>query len=165
MIPPTCDAREALQKIIFEILRRYGGESAVTTRPANASSAQLEAPVDPLLGVEVATLLTFQLHRMISDYTRESRGMGRSWNEVSRALRLDREWAPEQASFDYVAGNPRPGMPWPSISWTCCSCGFRITDWGPESGSHPDDRETGHAPDCDRHTTEIRKYLNHLNRE
>jgi hypothetical protein len=57
-------------------------------------------------------------------------------------------------SADWLAQSLRlAGRGWrdyPTLRWTCATCGQRITDHGPVDPD-PGDMERGHASDCERH--------------
>jgi hypothetical protein len=68
-------------------------------------------------------------------------------------------WSPEWAAFSYVAGAPKHSDERPRLEWRSGSCGSPVTDLGPDVGPNPSDREQGRTYDCDRHSAEVRAFM------
>lgn len=121
---------------------------------------------DPLAGVRAAVLARNVAAGQMLDYAEAARGAGRTWDDIAHALGIDPErhdGPVGELAFGLLVEDralPRhePDL-WhePTARWTCTTCSQRVTDRGPYS-AHPDDVESGHAPDCARHTADLAAY-------
>ncbi|WP_040698894.1 hypothetical protein [Nocardia vinacea] len=160
------DIRSRLERLVFTQLRDEYGDVAITREPlisqfTGHNFGDQDVPVDYLQAVEAAEQLSNIACGLVIDYADKARGQGRSWAEIATTLKIDPAGVDDAAieAFERVA--PPNRHSWRSdnyTSWTCTSCGQRVTDRGPWEG-HPADNESGHAEDCERHQREIRAYL------
>ncbi len=106
-----------------------------------------------------------------------ARGAGHGWDEIADALGLthdhegrDDEGCGQQLgelAWEWLIEHRPPppdgrrGMAGSAV-WVCTACRARVRDTGPYA-CHPDDRETGHTPDCPRHRAALAAHLHELN--
>ena len=92
------------------------------------------------------------------DQALRARGLGEAWDEIATALCLASDSRPDAAAAYLTVLGVRAGDPWWSpargVLWTCSTCAEVVRDFGPDCGG-PDDRESGHAPTCSRHTAGV----------
>jgi hypothetical protein len=112
----------------------------------------------PLASLMPAMLISILARGMARDFATQARGQGATWLDVANAAGIltpgsDVERA-EQA-FEFTLGGVDA---WDaSVGWRCHACRAVVIDHGPYNG-HPDDCETGHAPDCPRHLADLAAY-------
>lgn len=115
----------------------------------------------PLPAVGAARSLLAALRRELVKHALAARGSGESWEGVASALQLTRDGGPDGLCAYLTLLDGRGEAPWWSpahgVLWTCSSCGASVRDYGPESGG-PDNRESGHASTCPRHSADVRAW-------
>lgn len=151
--------RTAIRRVAQEV---YGAE--VVEEPIEGFKILTKSTLDdPLAGIRAAVLARDIAVGQMLTYAEEARGAGRSWNGVAEALGIEsREGDTPRGELAFllvVESRPLPTeeRSWcdrAAASWTCSSCGQRITDHGPFE-SHPDDNERGHTPSCIRLATAL----------
>lgn len=154
------DIRSRINRLVHEKLRADHGDTALTRESVISEFTgnhfgDREIPADYLRAIETANQIADTARFMGTEYAREARRHGRSWAEIADVLGIDADEVsdPAVAAYERVAGTG-----WSSItSWRCACCEQRVSDRGPWN-PHPDDNETGHATDCERHHREITAY-------
>jgi hypothetical protein len=128
---------------------------------------------DPLAAVRAARFVRGSAGAEISRYVDEARAAGKTWDEVAEALDIepDEDNYSSRAELAYRHIVEREQLPvarrnnWsihdPHTSWRCRSCKELVIDRGPFE-SHPDDRESGHAESCARHTAAVAAWQKEL---
>jgi hypothetical protein len=122
--------------------------------------------LDPALaGLRAAAAIRAAAYAQIYEHAMNARGDGATWAQIGRALGIDgEEWEgqdPAETIYRYLVWDE----PLPDVSpswgrregkarWTCRSCGQRVSDDGPWE-ANPENIESGHAEDCERHRAEI----------
>lgn len=159
--------RELVRRVAVEV---FGARVIETPIPGFQviTDRQLD---DPLTGVRAAQLLRTVAEAQMGEYARAARAGGRSWDEIGEALGLpayEFRSRAEEAFAWLVEGrepdpepNALPSFRTPTTWWRCGACDQQVTDHGPYGGSHPDDNETGHAPDCARRRAAIAAWKAH----
>ena len=162
---PRQTAVEQGRRLVRQIAVDVFGAQVVETPIPGFTVITEIALDDPLAGVRAALLLRGVAEAQLYDHARAARGAGRSWDEVGAALELpDYEfdaraevtfaWLVEGREPEPAQQDPVPVFRPPSAWWRCGACGQQVTDRGPYE-PHPDDNETGHAPDCARHSADV----------
>jgi hypothetical protein len=161
------DIQNTLTNLITGQVRDQLGPDGVRSAPDPGYPGYGDRPQpDPLAAVRVARAIRGHAAVLLDRHIDRARAAGHSWAELAEVLGLTREAereqiAPGEAAFHWattgrIDGEPRSRV-WgdePRRWWRCASCQQRVSDRGPFAG-HPDDEETGHAPDCARHTAEL----------
>lgn len=111
----------------------------------------------PLASVRAARELAHELQEQIRMHALRARGQGEDWAEVAVALEARHGGQPDASAAYLTVLGTRSDDPWwtpaRGVLWTCSTCEEVVRDFGPEVGG-PDDRESGHATTCARHTGE-----------
>ncbi len=156
----AAQVREVVRRVAVEV---FGARVVETPIPGFRVLADRRLD-DPLTGVRAALLLRNVAEGQMFEHARAARAGGRSWEEIGEALELpDYEFdSRAEVAFGWLVEGREPDpetttlpLRTPSAWWRCGACDRPITDHGPYGGSHPDDNETGHAPDCARHRAAI----------
>jgi hypothetical protein len=114
-------------------------------------TARMPAPVPALTAaLLLSRLFTGEARRQV----RRAREAGLSWAELAPVLDV----GDGEAAFEWAAGATDDRWRRSSVTWRCPTCGELVSDYGPYE-SHPDDNESGHARDCDRHVAEVAVWL------
>lgn len=160
--------RETAADQLRQLVRRVAVEvfdGRVVEKPIHGFTVITDTALkDPLTGVRAALLLRRVIEGHLQHQAREARAAGRSWDEVGAALDLpDYEFdSRAEVTFAWLVEGREPepeteALPTfraPSTRWRCGTCDQPITDHGPY-GAHPDDGESGHAEECDRHRANV----------
>jgi hypothetical protein len=155
-----------LSNLVLEEVRAELGPGGVGYGPDPGFPQYGNRPQpDPLTAVRAARTVRQEAAQLLGEHIDRARGAGHTWAELAAALGLtklaDEAGIPDgQAAFCWattgrIDGDRGPVWGYePRRSWRCASCQERVTDHGPFNGN-PGDDETGHAPDCPRHTAEL----------
>ncbi len=112
----------------------------------------------PLASLRAARELTLALQGRVVETALVARGAGEAWEDVAVAFGQQVGGRPDAAAAYLCVLGVRGGDPWWSPSrgvlWTCSSCEEAVRDLGPDAGS-PEERESGHAPNCSRHSADV----------
>ncbi|MFE3222907.1 hypothetical protein [Nocardia sp. NPDC059228] len=162
----SSDIRSRLERLVLAQLRDEHDDVAITRKPlisqfTGHNYGDHDVPTDYLQAIEVAERLSGIACALMIDYADKPRGQGSSWAEIATAMTIDPDEVDDPAieAFERVA--PPDRYRWRAdnyTTWTCVSCGQRVTDRGPYDG-HPVDNESGHAEGCERHQRDICAYL------
>jgi hypothetical protein len=161
-------AKQALTNLIIREVREELGPEGVPSAPDPGYLQYGNQPQpDPLTAIRIALVARQQANVILDAHIARARGAGHSWDVLAEALELtqvaDEAGIPHgEAAFNWAAARRIDGDTGPrwcghdlQVWWRCGTCEQRITDHGPFNGQHPDEEETGHAPDCPRHTAEL----------
>ncbi len=161
---PRQDAAGQVRELVYRVAVEVFGARGVDT-PIPGFRVLTDRQLDePLTGVRAALLLRNVAEAQMYEHARAARAADRSWDEIGEALELpDYEFdSRAEVAFAWLVEGREPDpettkLPsrTPNACWRCGSCDRPITDHGPYGGSHPDDTETGHAPDCARHLAAV----------
>ncbi len=112
----------------------------------------------PMASLRAARELTLALQGQVVESALVARGAGEAWEDVAVAFGQQVGGRPDAAAAYLCVLGVRGGDPWWSPSrgvlWTCSSCEEAVRDLGPDAGS-PEERESGHAPNCSRHSADV----------
>ncbi len=148
---------EIAGRAVHELLRQRDPGAFAPHFQHPAMWAERDTPA-PLAAARAARELTLALQRHAVESALAARGAGEAWEDVAVALGQRVGGQPDAAAaYLRVLGVPAGGTWWsPSrgVLWTCSSCEEVVRDFGPEAGG-PEDRESGHAPDCSRHSADV----------
>lgn len=111
----------------------------------------------PLAALKAARLLTHELQEQLRQQALLARGQGEDWEQVAAAMELRHAGEPDPSAAYLAVLGTRSEDPWwtpaRGVLWRCAHCLEVVRDFGPDVGG-PDDRESGHASTCGRHTGE-----------
>ncbi|MCU1691884.1 MAG: hypothetical protein JWM64_975 [Frankiales bacterium] len=111
----------------------------------------------PLASVRAARQLGHELQEQLRLQALRARGHGEEWEEIAAAMDLRHGGRPDASAAYLTALGTRSDDPWwtpaRGVLWTCTTCEEVVRDFGPQVGG-PEDRESGHATTCSRHTGE-----------
>lgn len=154
--PETPAARTASRMITELALQQHAAQADGHSRHPGLFELPEQPPA--LAAVRAARLLRRELQKQLRCQALRARGDGEGWAEIAVALELNDDGRPDASAAFLTVLGPRNDDPWwtqvSGVRWTCTSCEEVVRDFGPEVGG-PDDRETGHASTCARHTGEI----------
>lgn len=153
-------ARRLVRQVAVEV---FGG--AVVETPIPGFTVITDVGLDdPLTGVRAALLLRGVVEGQVLEHARAARAAGRSWDEIGAAMELPDYEFDSRAEITFTClvegrepapeAEALPTFRAPSTRWRCGACEQQVIDRGPFE-SHPDDNETGHAPSCARHQTDV----------
>jgi hypothetical protein len=157
-------SREASSEIRLAVRRMVtesGGQMIRRREPGY--SLEWEEP-EPLAGIRAAAGLQFEAGQAIARAARFAREDGLTWEQIGEALYPgkrgpDGDRPKSVRAFSQLASAYDIGWESPSFSWTCQACGKRVSDYGPDGGTHPSDTEQGHAESCTRLAAAVAEYM------
>lgn len=154
---PSYVIDSGLRRVLFELLIAQHGDDALTERPmfAGRSEPKTTAPANYSQAIAAARSIAAAARGTFYDYARKARSDGYSWLDLADPLGVSKDSEdPALDAFELVAPEPYSWHDPRRVVWTCASCGKSINDRGPRN-EHPDDEETGHADNCERHALEV----------
>ncbi|MGH3976850.1 MAG: hypothetical protein ACRDS9_26560 [Pseudonocardiaceae bacterium] len=166
--PGPADVRRVVWSLreAIRVAAREGFGAAMVERAIPGLSLT-DRDVEPIAGVRAAVLARDVAVGRLRYYAERARAGGGSWDDVAEACGLSRDdagrWSRAELAYLHLIED-RPLRPeeeprWrqPTAGWRCDCCGRQVMDRGPFEAA-PYNNETGHAPDCARHTAEIAAY-------
>lgn len=155
------EARQAVDAAVLRMARAAGAE--IRERPAWPGSLIVSYSAAPADGIRFALMLRGYAHSRLSDYIRQGRKDGLTWEQVGEALNLgetarERGCGVGEAAFDFAADaeHADPFRPL-TFGWTCPACNGYVSDRGPGNG-HSEDDEPGHEAGCSRLVAAVAAY-------
>jgi hypothetical protein len=152
-------ARAHLDSIVLHLVREFEDPTAITN-DLDLDQLWRRPEAEPLAAIRATLAIRNAAATLLHEHIGRARGAGHTWADL--AVVLDVEKAADEArllvgeaAFNWVTTGhiDDPRQRWrdyPTLRWTCATCGQRITDHGPVD-PHPGDMERGHASDCERH--------------
>jgi hypothetical protein len=119
---------------------------AFTVAPIWPGSPLTERQPAPVPALRAAVLLSRLFSAEARRQVRRAREAGVSWADLAPVLDAE----DGQAAFEWATGGAEDSWRRAAVTYRCPSCGGLVSDYGPYE-NHPDDNESGHAPDCARH--------------
>lgn len=153
---PVYILRSGVDRVVHQLLHAEHGNDAIVQRPISPTIDVMHAqPANYTHGIEAALKVQFRARALVNEYALKARGNGVSWYDLSSVLDVEPDHEdPAGAAFLEVAPRPSGAFDRIRTSWTCASCGQRVTDYGPYNGNPIDDEE-GHAETCQRLADEM----------
>jgi hypothetical protein len=150
------DAYWTIRQRVLDEARKSGTE--IREKPSAALSSMTVYYPEPLAGIRAARTYEHAAARLAADYVSCARADGISWLEIGKASGLSGESDCDVMTAAYERAAGTSSLSWQAtFTFTCGSCGKRVTDRGPYVAS-PLDQEEGHADSCTRLAEAVRAY-------
>lgn len=159
---PAFRARAAVDRAVAEIVTHTLGEDGFTQQARPGLDPKIWGPTRaprPLPALAAALTVQTAATAAVDRAARDARTDGHSWLEIADTLGAEPEADPYDravAAYERFADDVDQCR-YRAVWFRCRACTAMVRDHGPYE-NHPEDRETGHTPDCPRHTAAITTY-------